>query len=678
MGKGRVRSKKEGISPKSLDELCINTIRILSIDAVEKANSGHPGLPMGAAALAYVLWDKFLRHNPSNPHWPGRDRFILSAGHGSMLLYALLYLTGYNLPLMEIKRFRQWRSLTPGHPEYGRTPGVEATTGLLGQGFATGVGMAIAAEYLANYFNKKDFDLFNYNIYGLVSDGDLMEGLSYEATSLAGHLNLGRIVYIYLDNKISIEGSTELTFTEDIKSRFEAQKWHVQKVDGYQLEEIAKAIEQAKGERDKPSLIIARTHIGYGSPNKQDSADAHGAPLGKEEARLTKKNLGWPEDKSFYIPKGVLRRFRRSREKGERLEAEWNSVFKRYAREYPEKAKSWEQMMKDPLPDVWRDSLPEFLPEDGPMATRHASGKVLSSIAPKIFSLIGGSADLGTSIKTYIPSLGEFDKDRGGRNIHFGVREHVMGAIFNGLALNKLIPYGGTFLIFSDYMRPAIRMAAMMGLRVIYIFSHDSIGVGEDGPTHQPIEQLADLRAIPNLTVIRPADANETVHAWKVALENRTGPTALILTRQSVPIIDRKKYADAGGLERGGYIVADPGKGSPEIIIIGTGSELYLAIDAYERLKTEGIRSRVVSLPSWEIFKGQTKRYRDHVLPPDIKARLAIEAGSPFGWRCFVGLEGQIISMESFGHSAPGKVLFEKFGFSVKNLVLKAKGLLGR
>ncbi len=678
MGKGRVRSKKERISPKSLNELCINTIRILSIDAVEKANSGHPGLPMGAAAVAYVLWDKFLRHNPSNPQWPGRDRFILSAGHGSMLLYALLYLTGYNLPLMEIKRFRQWRSMTPGHPEYGQTPGVEVTTGLLGQGFATGVGMAIAAEYLANYFNRKDFDLFNYNIYGLVSDGDLMEGLSYEATSLAGHLNLGRIVYIYLDNKISIEGSTELTFTEDIKARFEAQKWHVQKVDGYQLEEIAKAIEQAKGERDKPSLIIARTHIGYGSPNKQDSADAHGAPLGKEEVRLTKKNLGWPEDKSFYIPKGVLRRFRRSREKGERLEAEWNSVFKRYAREYPERAKSWEQMMKDPLPDVWRDSLPEFLPEDGPIATRHASGKVLSSIAPKIFSLIGGSADLGTSIKTYIPSLGEFDKDRGGRNIHFGVREHVMGAIFNGLALNKLIPYGGTFLIFSDYMRPAIRMAAMMGLRVIYIFSHDSIGVGEDGPTHQPIEQLADLRAIPNLTVIRPADANETVHAWRVALENRTGPTALILTRQSVPIIDRRRYADAGGLERGGYIVADPGKGSPEIIIIGTGSELYLAIDAYERLKTEGIRSRVVSLPSWEIFKAQTKRYRNQVLPPDIKARLAIEAGSPMGWRCFVGLEGHIISMESFGYSAPGKVLFEKFGFSVKNLVLKAKGLLGR
>jgi transketolase len=678
MGKGGVRSKKEGISPKSLNELCINTIRILSIDAVEKANSGHPGLPMGAAALAYVLWDKFLRHNPSNPQWPGRDRFILSAGHGSMLLYALLYLTGYNLPLMEIKRFRQWRSMTPGHPEYGQTPGVEVTTGLLGQGFATGVGMAIAAEYLANYFNRKDFDLFNYNIYGLVSDGDLMEGLSYEATSLAGHLNLGRIVYIYLDNKISIEGSTELTFTEDIKSRFEAQKWHVQKVDGYQLEEIAKAIEQAKGERDKPSLIIARTHIGYGSPNKQDSADAHGAPLGKEEVRLTKKNLGWPEDKSFYIPKGVLRRFRRSRQKGERLEAEWNSVFKRYAREYPERAKSWEQMMKDPLPDLWRDSLPEFLPEDGPIATRHASGKVLSSIAPKIFSLIGGSADLGTSIKTYIPSLGEFDKDKGGRNIHFGVREHIMGAIFNGLALSKLIPYGGTFLIFSDYMRPAIRMAAMMGLRVIYVFSHDSIGVGEDGPTHQPIEQLADLRAIPNLTVIRPADANETVHAWRVALENRTGPTALILTRQSVPIIDRRRYADAGGLERGGYIVADPGKGSPEIIIIGTGSELYLAIDAYERLKTEGIRSRVVSLPSWEIFKVQTKRYRNQVLPPDIKARLAIEAGSPMGWRCFVGLEGQIISMESFGRSAPGKVLFEKFGFSVKNLVLKAKGLLGR
>jgi transketolase len=678
MGKGGLRSKRGGVSPESMDELCINTIRILSVDAVEKANSGHPGLPMGAAAAAYVLWDKFLRHNPSNPHWPGRDRFILSAGHGSMLLYALLYLTGYNLPLMEIKRFRQWKSMTPGHPEYGRPPGVEMTTGLLGQGFATGVGMAIAAEYLANYFNRRGFNLFTHNIYAIVSDGDLMEGLSYEAASLAGHLNLGRIVYIYLDNKISIEGSTEMTFTEDIRSRFEAQNWHVQKVDGYQLEEIANAIEQAKGERNKPSLIIARTHIGYGSPNKQDSADAHGAPLGKEEVRLVKKNFGWPEDKSFYVPKEVLGRFRRAREKGERLEAEWNSFFERYAKGYPEMAKSWEQMMKGSLPDVWKDPLPEFLPEDGPMGTRYASGKVLSSIAPKIFSLIGGSADLGTSIMTYIPSLGDFDKDRGGRNIHFGVREHAMGAIFNGLALNKLTPYGGTFLIFSDYMRPAIRMAAMMGLRVIYVFSHDSIGVGEDGPTHQPIEQLADLRSIPNLTVIRPADANETVYAWKVALENRTGPTALILTRQRLPIIDRRRYADAGGLKRGGYIVADPEEGSPELIIIGTGSELYLAIDAHEGLKTEGIRSRVVSLPSWEIFKGQTKKYRDHVLPPDIKARLAIEAGSPMGWRDFVGLEGEIISMESFGHSAPQDVLFEKFGFSVKNLVMKTKGLLDK
>ena len=661
-----------------LDELCINTIRMLSVDAIEAANSGHPGMPMGAAAVAYVLWTRFLRHNPSNPQWPNRDRFILSAGHGSMLLYALLHLTGYNLPLEEIKNFRQWESLTPGHPEYGRTSGVETTTGPLGQGFATGVGMAIAAEYLAHYFNRPGFNLFTYNIYGVVSDGDLMEGLSYEAASLAGHLNLGRIVYLYLDNKISIEGSTELTFTEDIRLRFEAQNWHVQKVDGYQLEDIARAIEEAKGERNKPSLIIARTHIGYGSPNKQDTADAHGAPLGKEEVRLVKEFFSWPEDKEFYVPEVALREFRTSIEKGERLEAEWNSVFQRYRKEYPEMVESWERMMKCSFPDVWEDAVPEFLPEDGPMATRQASGKVLSSIAPKIFSLIGGSADLAPSVKTYIPSSGEFHEDRRGRNIHFGVREHVMGAIFNGLALSKLIPYGGTFLIFSDYMRPAIRMAAMMGLHVIYIFSHDSIGVGEDGPTHQPIEQLAALRAIPNLTVIRPADANETVHAWKMALENTAGPTALILSRQGLPVIDRKRYADASGLTRGGYILADPGEGGPEIILIGTGSELHLAVDAHEQLRMEGIRSRVVSLPSWEVFNGQSKEYRDHVLPPHIKARLAIEAGSPLGWRGFVGLEGEIISMESFGHSAPGKVLFEKFGFTIENLLMKSKGLLGR
>jgi len=659
-----------------LDELCINTIRMLSVDAIEAANSGHPGMPMGAAAVAYVLWTRFLRHNPSNPQWPNRDRFILSAGHGSMLLYALLHLTGYNLPLEEIKNFRQWESLTPGHPEYGRTSGVETTTGPLGQGFATGVGMAIAAEYLAHYFNRPGSNLFTYNIYGVVSDGDLMEGLSYEAASLAGHLNLGRIIYLYLDNKISIEGSTELTFTEDIRLRFEAQNWHVQKVDGYQLENIARAIEEAKGERNKPSLIIARTHIGYGSPNKQDTADAHGAPLGKEEVRLVKEFFSWPEDKEFYVPEVALKEFRTSKEKGERLEAEWNSVFQRYRKEYPEMVESWERMMKCSSPDVWEDAVPEFLPEDGPMATRQASGKVLSSIAPKIFSLIGGSADLGPSVKTYIPSSGEFHEDRGGRNIHFGVREHVMGAIFNGLALSKLIPYGGTFLIFSDYMRPAIRMAAMMGLHVIYIFSHDSIGVGEDGPTHQPIEQLAALRAIPNLTVIRPADANETVHAWKMALENTAGPTALILSRQGLPVIDRKRYADASGLTRGGYILTDPGEGGPEIILIGTGSELHLAVDAHEQLKMEGIRSRVVSLPSWEVFNGQSKEYRDHVLPPHIKARLAIEAGIPLGWRGFVGLEGEIISMESFGHSAPGKVLFEKFGFTVESLLMKAKGLL--
>jgi len=668
----------ESVVEAELDELCINTIRMLAVDAVEKAHSGHPGMPMGAAAVAYVLWTRFLRHNPSDPQWPDRDRFILSAGHGSMLLYALLYLTGYNLPLEEIRNFRQWESLTPGHPEYGRTSGVETTTGPLGQGFATGVGMAIAAEYLARYFNRPGFDLFTHTIYGVVSDGDLMEGLSYEAASLAGHLRLGRIIYLYLDNKISIEGSTELTFTEDIKLRFEAQKWHVQKVDGYQLEAIARAIEEAKAEKDKPSLIIARTHIAYGSPHKQDTADAHGAPLGKEEVRLVKERFRWPQDVEFHVPEPVLREFRAAKEKGETLEAEWNSVFQGYSREYPEMAQSWERMMKCSFSHVWDDAVSEFLPEDGPVATRQASGVFLSSIAPRVFPLIGGSADLGPSVKTYVPELGEFHEDRGGRNIHFGVREHVMAAICNGLALSNLIPYGGTFLVFSDYMRPAIRLAAMMGLHVIYVFTHDSIGVGEDGPTHQPIEQLAALRAIPNLTVIRPADANETVHAWKTALENTAGPTALILSRQGLPVIDRKNYAHASGLTRGGYILADPGEGDPEIILIGTGSELHLAIGAHEQLKMEGIRSRVVSLPSWEIFNGQSKEYRDRVLPPHIKARLAIEAGSPQGWRGFVGLEGGVISMESFGHSAPAKVLFEKFGFSVENILVKARGLLGR
>ncbi len=659
-----------------IDELCINTIRMLSIDAIENAKSGHPGMPMGAAALAHILWTRFLRHNPSNPCWPGRDRFILSAGHGSMLLYALLHLTGYNLSLEEIKRFRRWGSLTPGHPEHGITPGVEITTGLLGQGFATGVGMAIASQYLAHHFNRPDINLVDYNIYGMVSDGDLMEGISYEASSMAGHLKLGNIVYIYLDNKITIDGGTKLTFSEDVKARFEAQNWHVQRVDGYNLEDITEVIKDAKEEKERPSLIMASTHIGYGSPGKQGSPKAHGSPLGEEEVKLIKVKFGWPEDSYFHIPEEALREYRKAVKKGEELESEWNSLFKVYSGKYPKMAELWTRTQKGILPSNWEKDLPVFSPEDGPMPTRNASGKVVSYVVPKIFPMIGGSADLGTSIKTYIASMGDFVSDRKAKNLHFGIREHVMGAISNGLALEKLIPYGGTFFVFSDYMRPAIRMAALMGIRVIYLFSHDSIGVGEDGPTHQPIEHLAALRSIPNLTVIRPADANETVYAWKMALKNHTGPTALILTRQNLPVIDRIKYAAAKGAEKGGYILADPEEGSPELILIGTGSEVYLAIQAHERLSQEGIKSRIVSLPSWEIFKMQGREYMNHVLPPAIKKRLAIEAGSSMGWREFAGNEGEIISIDFFGRSAPQNVLFEKFGFTVENTIKKAKRLL--
>jgi transketolase len=664
---------------EELDQLCINTLRTLAIDGVQKANSGHPGMPMGAAAMAYVLWTRFLRHNPVNPSWPDRDRFVLSAGHGSMLLYSLLHLTGYDLSLEELKNFRQWGSRTPGHPEHGLTPGVETTTGPLGQGFANGVGMAIAEAYLAAHFNRPGYKIVDHYVYAIVSDGDLMEGIASEAASLAGHLRLGKLIYLYDDNRISIEGSTDLTFTEDRGQRFEAYGWHVQRVDGYDLEGIAAAIRAAQAD-PRPSLIIARTHIGYGSPNKQDTAEVHGAPLGEEEVRLTKENLGWPTEPPFLIPEEALAHFRKALEKGRAWEADWQARFDAYATEYPDLAEEWRMAMAGELPTGWDADLPTFRPEDGPMATRVASGKVLNAIAPYLPTLIGGSADLAPSCKTYLNGYGDFFADNpGGRNLHFGVREHAMGGILSGLALHGgVIPYGSTFLVFSDYMRPSIRLAAMMELPVIYVFTHDSIGIGEDGPTHQPIEQLASLRAIPHLTVIRPADANETVAAWRVALEHREGPVALLLTRQKLPVLDRATLAPADRLARGAYVLADVAGGRPDIILIATGSEVHVALAARERLAEQGVRARVVNMPSWELFERQPRSYRDEVLPPEVTARLAIEAGVPQGWFRYVGEGGDVIGIERFGASAPYKVLWEKYGFTAENVAARALEMLKR
>jgi transketolase len=618
---------KRGHMKKSIDELSINTIRFLAVDAVEKAKSGHPGTPMGDAAMAYVVWTRFLRHNPANPHWHGRDRFVLSAGHASMLLYSLLHLTGYDLPLDQLKNFRQWGSHTPGHPEYDLDRGVETTTGPLGQGFATGVGMAIAERYLADRYNRPGFPIFDYNIYSITSDGDIMEGVSNEAASIAGHLGLGKLVYLYSDNSITIEGSTDLAFSEDVAKRFEALKWHVQKVQGNDLEAVEKALEAAKAETERPSLIIARTFIGFGSPTKESTAEAHGAPLGPEEVKGAKEKLGWPTTPEFHIPEEALTNFRKAVKKGEGLERQWNEMVERWAKQHPELAKEWKGLAESAKSGEWTKELPAFEPGDGPMATRSASGKCLNAMAPRAPFLIGGSADLAPSNNTYLKGMGDFLPASVGRNLHFGVREHAMGAILNGLALSRVIvPYGGTFLIFSDYMRPAIRLASLMKLHVIYVFTHDSIGLGEDGPTHQPIEHLASLRAIPNLTVIRPSDATETVEAWKWAVTRGKGPIAMVLTRQKVPVIDRKKYPEAENLSRGAYVLADPLEGEPEFILIATGSEVELAMGAYEELQTRGVKARVVSMPSREIFEEQPEEYRTKVLPPQVKLRIAIVA----------------------------------------------------
>jgi len=659
----------------NLDQLCINTIRMLSADAVQQANSGHPGMPMGDAAMAYILWNRFLKHNPSNPYWQNRDRFVLSAGHGSMLLYSLLHLTGHNISLDDIKNFRQWESKTPGHPEYCLDCGIETTTGPLGQGFATGVGMAMAEKYLAELFNKPGFALVDYNIYGIVSDGDLMEGLSSEAASLAGHLKLGKIIYLYSDNKITIEGSTDIAFTEDVAKRFDAYGWHVQHAAGEDLRGIEKAIAAAKKEKDKPSIIIVRTHIGFGSPHKQDTSDVHGSPLGEEELMLTKQNLGWPP-KKFFVPGQALKQMRKAVIKGRKDEAAWTDMMKKYAKKFPERAETWNTISAGRHPEGWEDLLPVFRPEDGSIATRSASGKILNAIADRLPHLVGGSADLAPSNNTYLKNYADFGTAKGGRNIHFGVREHAMGAIMNGMALSRmLIPYGGTFLVFSDYMRPAIRLAALMETHAVYVFTHDSIGLGEDGPTHQPIGHLSSLRAMPHLYVIRPADANETVIAWKLAIRDPKRPHALVLSRQNLAVLDRKRYGSAAGAEKGGYVLLDC-KGTPDLILLSSGAEIHPTLAAAEELQKAGIKTRVVNMFSFEIFEQQTAAYKNRVLPPTVEKRLAIEAAATQSWYRYVGLKGAVIGVDRFGASAPAKVLFEKFGFTKENIVTRAKKLL--
>jgi transketolase len=658
------------------DQRCINTIRMLSVDAVQKANSGHPGMPMGAAAMAYVLWTRFLRHNPKDPTWPNRDRFVLSAGHGSMLIYSLLHLCGYDLSLEELQNFRQWGSKTPGHPEYGLTPGVETTTGPLGQGFANGVGMALAEQYLAAHFNKPGYQIIDHFTYGIVSDGDLMEGISHEAASLAGHLGLGKLIYFYDDNRISIEGDTDITFTENRMGRFEAYDWQVQYVaDGNDLSALEQAIVEAQNETSRPSLIAVRTHIGYGSPNKQDTAGAHGEPLGAEEIQRTKENLGWPQEPAFLIPDDVLAHFRRVIAVGQKLEDRWQKAFENYQTEFKKSAAECRRWLSGQLPDGWEKDIPVFEPDEKGMATRVASGKVLNAVAPTVANLVGGSADLAPSTKTLIDNETDFQANNyGGRNLRFGVREHGMGGILNGMALHGgLIPYGATFLIFSDYMRPSIRLAALTEQQVIYVFTHDSIGLGEDGPTHQPIEQLAALRAMPNLMLIRPCDANETAQAWQAAIQHRDGPVALALTRQNLPTLDRStQYASAEGLHQGGYVLSEATADQPQVILIASGSEVPIALKAAEMMIAKGYPTRVVSMPSWELFDAQPAEYRDQILPPAVKAKIAIEAGSAQGWHRFVGDAGRIVALDHFGASAPAQTLFEKFGLTAEHVVEKA------
>lgn len=664
-----------------LDNLSINTIRMLSADGVEKAKSGHPGLPMGAAAFTYTLWTKHLQFNPKNPDWLNRDRFVLSAGHGSMLQYSLLHLTGYALPLDQLKQFRQWGSLTPGHPEHGLTPGVETTTGPLGQGSANSVGMALAERFLADRYNQKDHAIVDYYTYCLISDGDLMEGISAEAASYAGGVKLGKLIWLYDSNRISIEGSIDLAFHDNTAKRFEAYGWHVLEVkDGNDCEAVNNALISAKIDA-RPSIIIMHTHIGFGSPNKHDNAAAHGAPLGAEELINTKKNLGWPLEPTFYIPKEVELHLRQFVDRGNRLERAWKAQFASYKKAYPELADELLLSLDGKPPKGWEDSLPKFAPTDGELATREASGAVMNAIAPRLPLFVGGSADLGPSNNTQLKDYGDITCtkwDPGARNLHFGVREHAMGGMLNGLALSKLIiPFGATFFCFTDYMRGAIRLSSLMGLGVIYVMTHDSIGQGEDGATHQPIEHLASLRAMPGLTVIRPADANETAAAWKQAVLSRKNPTLLVLTRQKLPILDRTKLAAADNLQRGAYVLKDCAA-IPDILLIATGSEVSITLDAANLLEKDGIQARVVSMPSTELFEQQDQAYKEKILPSNIRKRLVVEAASSFSWHKYVGSEGDILSIDDFGASAPGEVMMQKFGFTPKNIVKRALKIIER
>ncbi|MCP4229273.1 MAG: transketolase [bacterium] len=659
-----------------IETLCVNTIKTLSIDAIQKANSGHPGMPMGAAKLGFALWDKHLKFDPAHPDWPGRDRFVLSAGHGSMLLYALLYLFGYDITLDDIRDFRQWDSNTPGHPELGVTPGVETTTGPLGQGVANAVGMALAERFLAAKYNKPKFPIIDNYTYFLCGDGDLMEGVSYEAASVAGHLKLNKLIGIYDDNRITIEGGTDLTFSEDVAARFEAVGWDTIACDGEDLESIGKAIEKGK-QSDKPTLIIAKTHIASGSPGKQDSESSHGAPLGEEEVEATKKNIEWYWDEPFFVPDAVLDYCRASTARGEAGYEKWTKLFEEYKAAHPGDAAELQMALAGELPAGWDAALPMFDVGDN-IATRGASGKALNAIAPGIPTLLGGSADLGPSNKTVLDGEdSQSAENPAGRNIHYGVREHAMGAISNGMALyGGVIPYTGTFLVFADYIRPAIRMAALMRLRVIFVFSHDSIGVGEDGPTHQPIEQTASLRLIPGLRVIRPADANETAEAWRLALEY-DGPTAIVTSRQKLPVLDRSDAPSASAIRKGGYVLLNAA-GKAGLILLASGSEVRLAVEAARRLAEDGITANVVNIACWKLFDEQSQEYRDEVLPPKTKARLAIEAGATMGWYKYVGDGGEVMGIDRFGASAPGPVVFEKYGFTTDNVVKRAKALVGK
>ncbi|MFC2014510.1 transketolase [Chloroflexota bacterium] len=668
------------MSNSEFEELCINTIRFLAVDMVQKAKSGHPGAPMGMAPMALTLWDRFLKHNPDDPEWPDRDRFVLSAGHASALLYALLHLTGYDLSLDDIKQFRQWDSKTPGHPEYGIVPGVEATTGPLGQGFCNGVGMAIVERWLAAHYNRPDNQIIDHYTYSIVSDGDLQEGITAEAASLAGTLQLGKLIYLYDDNGISIEGSTSLTFTEDVARRFEAYDWQViGQIDGTDIGSVSEAIKKAQAENNRPSLIICRTTIGFGSPNKAGKASAHGEPLGKEEVVLTKEALAWPHKDPFMVPEEVKSHLSGAREHGISRQREWQSRLEAYRKAYPEDAKSLESALSGNLPDGWDKDLADlFKSTEKPIATREASGQVMNNIAPKVTGLIGGSADLGPSNKTVLKDGGDFSsEDYSARNFHFGIREHAMGAIANGMSLHGgVIPYTATFLTFYDYMRSPVRLSALMGIRAIYIFTHDSIAVGEDGPTHQPIEQVMGLRQVPNLVTFRPADATETAEAWKAALERSSGPTALVLSRQNLPVLDRSELPPASEVRRGAYILREA-TASPDIIIIGTGSEVHIALEAGDMLQESGVKARIVSMPSWELFDAQPVEYRNKVLPPDIRARISIEAGTPLGWERYTGLDGITMGIARFGASAPGNTVYEKLGLTALHVKDEALKLLG-